>query len=103
MFAFFFEATGRVAELLGSLDWSPVIAVATPAVVAGVRRLLPRLPKWTLPILAAVAGVAGQLVAAIATGAEISPISGALLGLAGVGLREVVDQALKAGVQASGE
>lgn len=74
----------------------PLIAVLVPLIVSLIRRLIPKLPKWSLPILAAVAGpVTDQLLALIAS-TEAIGWQAAVLGLAGVGVREVVDQSRKA-------
>lgn len=74
----------------------PLIAALVPIIVAGIRKLLPGIPKPILPILAAVAGPAvDQLLALIPTIDAIG-WQAAVLGLAGVGVREVFDQSKKA-------
>ena len=74
----------------------PLIAALVPLVVAFIRRMLPSIPKSLLPILAAVVGpVVDQLLALIPTMNAIG-WQAALLGLAGVGVREVFDQSKKA-------
>lgn len=72
-----------------------LIPIVTPLLVSGIRygvgALVGRLPKVWLPVLAPVIGgtIAGL------TGAT-DPATGAVLGLAGVGAREIVDQGVKA-------
>ena len=70
----------------------PIIAAAVPFIVAGLRRVIARLPKWLLPILAGAIGPALiQLTSAFST-LEMTGTEQALVGVAGVGLREIVDQ-----------
>jgi hypothetical protein len=74
-------------ELLKAL-----IPVLTPLLIVGVRAFLPKVPSKYYPLLAALVGVALDLVAHFAVGTTLSPLAGFALGLAGVGLREVKDQ-----------
>lgn len=83
------------ATLLQAIQGSTAIVV--PLVVSGLRLLIPNLPKWLLPIGAAILGVGADLLTQFAAGASLGMIPGALLGLAGVGIREIVDQLKKAG------
>lgn len=78
------------AELLKGL-----IPVLTPLVIAAVRVGLPKVPSKYYPILAAVVGIALDLVAHFAVGTQLAPVVGLALGLAGVGLREAKDQLSK--------
>lgn len=68
-----------------------LIPFVATAAVAAVKKILPRVPKVVLPVLAPVAGVA----IALATGYTDAQ-GGALLGAAGVAVREVYDQVKKA-------
>lgn len=69
---------------------TPILA---PIIVTLVKLVLSKLPKWLLPILAALSGVGIDFAYGLATTTYQSNVFiGALLGLAGVGLREVVDQ-----------
>src|SRR6266576_4651409 len=68
-----------------------LIPVLTPVLIAGIKRIIPHLPPYIIPILAPVIGA----LAASITGVT-DPVSGLVLGTAGVGLREVVDQGRKA-------
>lgn len=70
----------------------PLIAVVVPVVIAGIKLAWDRIPKFLLPVVAPFLGIAADFV--ISWGASV-PMMGwkaALLGMAGVGLREVVDQ-----------
>jgi hypothetical protein len=79
-----------------------LIAVIVPLIVALAKAAIPHIPKLLLPIIAGALGPAlDQASAAIAdamTGGDV-PTSGVyavLLGLAGVGIRELIDQFKKA-------
>lgn len=71
----------------------PILQVALPvlipAIVGAAKPLLGKVPSVFHPVLAAVLGVASTFL----TGASFG--DGALAGLAGVGVREVVDQLKK--------
>jgi len=68
-----------------------VLAILSPLLVAVAHKMLKSIPKPLLPILSA---VFGSLLAAL-SGAD--PVStGAMSGLAGIGVREIADQATKA-------
>lgn len=77
-----------------------IIQFATPIIVplilAGVKQLLPKLPSWTIPILAPLLGVAVDVVNAAATSHQTNLWVAAALGLSGVGLREIKDQIVPA-------
>ena len=74
----------------------PAIAVLVPLVVALIRQIAAFLPKWSLPIIAGALGPAiDQLLALLPTIDAVGSQS-VLLGLAGIGIREVVDQTRKA-------
>ena len=68
------------------------IPIISPIVVAVVKHFFPGVPGVTLPVLATGVGAATDAVSGVATGTEISPVEGSVLGLAGVGVREVFDQ-----------
>jgi hypothetical protein len=86
------------------MDWTnlinqiglPLIAVVVPIIIAAFKGLLPRIPTWALPLLAPVLGAGGDVAIGLLAGVDSSGLAGALAGLAGVGVREVVDQARKA-------
>jgi hypothetical protein len=74
----------------------PLIAVLVPIVIAAFKALIPRIPTWALPLIAPLLGAGGDVAIGVLAGVESSGLAGALAGLAGVGVREVVDQARKA-------
>lgn len=73
-----------------------LIPVLTPVVIAAVKRLIARIPTMWLPVLAPFVGGLLDAALAYASGNPVNPLFGAALGLAGVGVREIVDQAKKA-------
>jgi hypothetical protein len=75
--------TNEIISLL-----TPVIA---PIITGVVRKVFDKIPKWTLPIIC---GLLGGVIQVIdnALGGQIAWWQGILLGLAGVGVREVFDQ-----------
>jgi hypothetical protein len=89
-------AQGGPLDPAAPVDWNQVGATAivalTPIAVflllLGARAIFPKMPKWSLPLLALVLGVVGNVV----TQAAASPknvIFGALLGLAATGVNEL--------------
>lgn len=81
------------------MDWTPVlqpvIVAAVPIAVAGVKKAVATKP-WLLPPMAGAFGVVADALVAYVTNTPMNPSTGAVLGLAGVGLREFVDQFRKA-------
>ena len=73
------------------MDWTLLIPVIVPLVVAAVKKMVSPKP-WLLPPLAGALGVAADAVVAYVANVPMNPQAGMLLGLAGVGLRAVVDQ-----------
>jgi hypothetical protein len=72
---------------------SALIPIAVPIVIAGLKFMLPKLPTWTLPaIVAPLLGTLADLALHYAGVSTLGPAWGALLGSAGVGLREIQDQ-----------
>ena len=69
-----------------------LIPLLVPIVVAVLKKLLPFVPGWALPILAPALGALIDWIGALATGHAANPIVAALLGSAGVGVREIYDQ-----------
>lgn len=67
-------------------------AVVVPLLVAVGKWAAPRLPTWTLPIIAPALGALVDYLISLASGGHFNPIMGALLGSAGVGIREMKDQ-----------
>jgi hypothetical protein len=85
------------AEAAAPLTWQQsLIAVITPLLIAGIKLLVPKIPRVWLPILAPLLGVLLEWIAHLATGATLNVWAGVALGAAGVGLREAVTQIHKA-------
>ncbi len=82
------------------MDWSALvpglIPVVVPVAVYLLKSLVPKVPTVWLPVAAIALGAVADTAAHFATGSVANPILGAVLGAAGVGLREVVDQIRKA-------
>lgn len=76
--------------------WTALLPVLVPVVIAALKLLLPRLPTWLLPILAPLLGAAADLAMHYAGLPSVGAPWGAILGSAGVGLREIQDQVRKA-------
>lgn len=72
-----------------------VIALVSPFVVGAIKMATDKLPKWSLPVLSIVIGA----VASALGGGDVS--TGAAAGLAGIGVREVVDRTKKAATPAA--
>ena len=73
-------------------NWSLLIAVAVPAIIAGLKSWIPKMPTWMLPVLAPILGAALDLVMQLSGSPTSGVVNSALLGSAGVGLRELQDQ-----------
>jgi hypothetical protein len=71
-----------------------LVPVLVPAAIAALKQLLPKIPKPWLPILAPLLGALIDIAATCQVGPG-TPLA-ALLGAAGVGLREILDQLRKA-------
>ncbi len=87
------EAVAVVAESAVSLTWQQaLIPVLTPLVIAGVKWLVPSIPKAWLPLSAPVIGLLIDVVTHFAAGTAMNPTVALVLGAAGVGLREAKKQ-----------
>jgi uncharacterized RDD family membrane protein YckC len=73
------------------MKWDLIIIPVVPVILAIMKQLIPKIPKMWIPIAAAVIGALAEL----AMGYSGIPGWGAILGMAGVGLREIVDQIRK--------
>jgi len=80
-------STGPSASLL-----LLIIPVAVPLIIALGKFFVPKLPTVLLPILAPALGTLIDYITMKITGGAFSPVTSALLGSAGVGLREILDQ-----------
>lgn len=69
-----------------------LIPVIVPVIVAFLKWAIQFLPSWSLPIIASALGEVINYVSGLAGGPTTSVLNGLMLGAAGVGLREVVDQ-----------
>jgi hypothetical protein len=83
--------------------WMGLITVFVPIVILVMKLMIPRLPNWTLPIIAPLLGAAADIAMQYAGAATLGPVWGAALGSAGVGLREVIDQIRKAHTPPEGD
>jgi hypothetical protein len=73
-----------------------LIPVVAPLIVALCKKFLPSLPTWALPVIATLFGPLADYLSTYVTGATANPVLALALGAAGVGLREIADQAKKA-------
>jgi len=69
-----------------------LIPLAVPLIVAAAKTGIKFLPTWSLPIIAAGLGELLNLLSGLAGGPTTSVLGGVLLGAAGTGVREIVDQ-----------
>lgn len=79
------QAAGGTVVLL------TVIPLLVPILIALSKLAIPKVPSWTLPIVAPALGALIDYIGSFG-GSPAHPIAAALLGSAGVGLREIVDQ-----------
>ena len=66
--------------------------VIVPLVIALAKSWAPQIPSWALPLIAPVLGVVIDVINSYASGQANNLVVAALLGLAGVGVREIKDQ-----------
>lgn len=76
-----------------------LIPVLVPALVQLAKTQISQLPKWALPYVAVACGVVLEMVRALVADLPTDPVVGGALGLAGVGVREIVDQTRKSASQ----
>ena len=88
-------AADTAADTITSVG-TPLLAVVVPLIIAAFKRALPSIPGWAIPLLAPALGAAGDVLLSLLMHVPVTGWKGALAGLAGVGVREVVDQAKKA-------
>ena len=73
--------------------WNALITAIVPIIVAGLKKLMPDIPKLLIPILAVILGIGSNwLMAKSGILADSSWALGALCGAAGIGLREIAVQ-----------
>ena len=80
-----------LTQLLATL--TPVFV---PIVILLLKKGIAKLPSWSLPVIAIGLGVLADFLTQLVTGSSLGPMWGGVLGAAGVGLRELVDQTKKA-------
>lgn len=69
-----------------------LIPLLVPIIVAVLKNVISTLPTWTIPIIASALGELLNVVSGLAGGPTTSALNGLLLGSAGVGVRELLDQ-----------
>ena len=69
-----------------------IIPLVVPLLITGLKKFLPNVPGWALPILAPGLGALADWILQLSGVQTGGTIKGMLLGSAGVGLRELVDQ-----------
>lgn len=74
--------------------WDLVIAAVTPLIVTGVWKLVPKIPKWVLPVSTPVIGILLGLALDKLTSANLGWVDMAKAGALAVFIREVVNQAI---------
>jgi len=67
-----------------------LVSLLSPLVTAGVKKLVPRIPKALVPLVSVSVGTAAGYVL------DFGAANGAIAGAVGVAVREVLDQAQKA-------
>lgn len=77
--------------------WNTLVVALVPIIVAGIKKVLPNIPKLAWPVGAAVLGVVSNWLLWKAGALPNSSWAlGALCGAAGVGVREITDQTFSA-------
>lgn len=66
--------------------------IIVPLIIAGVKAVQPKIPTFVLPLIAPIFGVLIDIINSYVNNSHPSLLIAAILGLAGVGIREVVDQ-----------
>lgn len=79
-----------------------VIPLLVPILVAIAKYFMPKLPGWTLPILASLLGAVIDFISSKLGGPGVGPLLGLILGAAGVGAREILDQLKQTKAAATG-
>lgn len=72
-----------------------VLAFLSPLLTAGVKKVVPKIPKVLVPLTSAAVGTVGAVAADYLTGSHLGAVGGAVAGAVGVFVREVVDQVQK--------
>lgn len=69
-----------------------LIVLGVPALIALLKMEIPKLPGWSLPIIAPLMGALADYLIHLAGGPGAGAVLGAALGSAGVGIREIYSQ-----------
>jgi hypothetical protein len=85
-------STGSAPPTSAISPWMALIPLAVPVLIALLKMVVPSLPGVWLPLLAPLLGAAADIFLHYAGVSTLGPTWGALLGSAGVGLREIQDQ-----------
>ena len=95
--------TVPVASFDMTMMWNTLVVAVVPIIIAGIKKVLPKIPSLVWPIGAAVLGVASNWLLWKAGALPTSSMAlGALCGAAGVGVREIADQTFGAVRQSLG-
>jgi hypothetical protein len=78
-----------------------LIALIAPLVTAGVKLLWPKIPAGLIPVVCAAAGLLLAIGSHYIAGLNVTWWQGLLLGIAGIGVREIVDRGRQAVVPPS--
>lgn len=74
----------------------PLVAFLVPLIVAAIKKYLDQVPSWALPIIAGPLGYGVDWAVAWLSNYPAMGWKAVIVGLAGVGVREVYDQTKKA-------
>lgn len=66
------------------------VPVLSPIVTAGIKKFGPMIPKWALPMICTGLGTLSVYITDWSVGAQTNPAAAIGLGLAGIGVREVL-------------
>jgi hypothetical protein len=90
------QVNGPSSEKTISL-WQTLIPAIVPLIIAGLKYIIPRLPKKLTPWLAPILGALIDLLLNWANLGDGKGLVGAFLGTAGIGVRELIHNSLKKG------
>jgi len=82
------------------MEWQTIIVAITPVLIEVIKWAAPKIPGKIIPIVAPALGAMADMAGSYAGLWASNPIAGALLGMAGVGLRELYDQLMKSKIAA---
>lgn len=88
------QASSAALPQTASQYWDLAIAVATPSIVFGIYRLVPKIPKWILPASTPFIGILLGLAVQVLTPLNLTWMDMAKAGALAVFIREVFNQAV---------